>query len=133
MLCPMSISIRHVTVDCADPYELAGFWHEITGWPRAEDDFPGDPEASLVAPDGATGLWFQQVPEPKVGKNRVHFDLAPDGRTRDEEVERLLGLGAEFVADHRRPDGTGFVVLADPVGNEFCVLRSAAERAVATH
>jgi predicted enzyme related to lactoylglutathione lyase len=125
----MSITIRHVTVDCADPYELAGFWHEVTGWPRADDDFPGDPEASLTAPDGATGLWFQQVPEPKAVKNRVHFDIASDRHTRDEEVARLIGLGAALVADHRRPDGSGFVVLADPVGNEFCVLRSAAERA----
>jgi predicted enzyme related to lactoylglutathione lyase len=53
----------------------------------------------------------------------------PTDRTRDEEVERLLGLGATLVADHRRPDGSGWAVLADPEGNEFCVERSAAERA----
>ena len=128
MLCRMTVAIRHVTIDCADPYELAGFWQEVTGWPRADDDFPGDPEASLVAPDEATGLWFQQVPEPKTVKNRVHLDIASREHGRDEEVQRLLGLGARFVADHRNADGTGFVVLADPVGNEFCVVRSAAER-----
>jgi Glyoxalase-like domain len=69
------------------------------------------------------------VPEPKTVKNRVHLDLMPTDRTRDEEVERLLGIGATLVADHRRPDGTGWVVLADPEGNEFCIERSAAERA----
>jgi hypothetical protein len=53
---------------------------------------------------------------------------APNDHIRDEEVERLLGLGAGFVADHRHPDGTGWVVLADPAGNEFCVLRGKAER-----
>jgi predicted enzyme related to lactoylglutathione lyase len=68
------------------------------------------------------------VPEPKTVKNRVHLDLMPDDRTRDEEVERLLGIGATLVADHRRPDGAGWVVLADPEGNEFCIERSAAER-----
>ena len=53
----------------------------------------------------------------------------PIDRTRDEEVERLLGIGATLVADQRRPDGTGWVVLADPEGNELCIERSAAERA----
>jgi predicted enzyme related to lactoylglutathione lyase len=69
------------------------------------------------------------VPESKTVKNRVHLDLMPTDRTRDEEVERLLGIGATLVADHRRPDGLGWVVLADPEGNEFCIERSAAERA----
>ena len=56
-------------------------------------------------------------------------DLAPTDRTRDEEVDRLRALGATEIADRRRPDGTGWVVFADPEGNEFCVLRSDAERA----
>jgi hypothetical protein len=60
--------------------------------------------------------------------NRVHLDLLPTQRTRDEEVTRLLGIGATLVADHREPDGTGWVVLADPEGNEFCVERSLKER-----
>ncbi|MCI0687970.1 MAG: hypothetical protein L0Y54_12130 [Sporichthyaceae bacterium] len=62
-------------------------------------------------------------------KNRMHLDLQPQDRTRDEEVERVIGLGATLVDDHRKPDGTGWVVLADREGNEFCVERSAAERA----
>jgi hypothetical protein len=69
------------------------------------------------------------VPEPRTVKNRVHLDLEPDDRTRDQEVERLLGIGATLVADQRRPDGRGWVVLADPEGNELCIERSAAERA----
>jgi predicted enzyme related to lactoylglutathione lyase len=80
-----------------------------------------------MLPEGPEIL-FIQVPEGKAGKNRLHLDLQPDIR-RDEEVERLLGLGAALVDDQRRPDGTGWVVLADPEGNEFCVERSAAERA----
>src|SRR5262249_10354933 len=90
---------------------------------------PGDPEASLFPPDGGTGLWFQVVPEPKTIKNRVHLDLKPTGRTRDEETAHIQALGAAFIEDHRRPDGSGWVVLADPAGNEFCVLHSDAERA----
>ncbi len=62
-------------------------------------------------------------------KNRLHVDLQPTDRTRDEEVARLLGIGATLYADHRRPDGKGWAVLADPEGNEFCVERSDAERA----
>jgi predicted enzyme related to lactoylglutathione lyase len=70
------------------------------------------------------------VPEPKRVKNRVHLDLGPTDRSRDEEVERLLEAGGSIVGDHRKPDGTGWVVMADPGGNEFCVERSDAERNV---
>jgi predicted enzyme related to lactoylglutathione lyase len=116
-------------VDCADPYALAGFWHEVTGWKRSDADFAGDPEAILFSPgEGAPDLLFVAVDDPKLVKNRWHVDVQPTDRTRDEEVERLLGLGATQVDDQRRPDGTGWVVLADPEGNEFCVERSEAER-----
>ena len=70
----------------------------------------------------ASRLLFERVPEPKTVKNRAHIDIRP-GLRRDEEVERLIGLGASLFADHRQPDGSGFVVLADPDGNEFCVER----------
>ncbi|GAA2708314.1 hypothetical protein GCM10010429_21380 [Micromonospora olivasterospora] len=83
----------------------------------------------MLLPPGGAAVLFLQVPEGKTVKNRVHLCLEPADRNRDAEVERLLALGATEVADHRRPDGTGWVVLADPEGNEFCVLRSAAERA----
>ncbi|OKJ16023.1 VOC family protein [Kitasatospora sp. CB01950] len=121
----MSSVIRHVTIDCLDAYTLGSFWAQALGQPLHPDDLPGDPEALI---EGA-GLLFVTVPEPKAGKNRLHFDLQPQDRTRDEEVTRLLGLGAVLVDDRRNEDGTGWAVLADLEGNEFCVERSKAERA----
>lgn len=123
----MSSLVRHVTVDCADAYALASFWSAVLEAPLADDDRPGDPEATVLAP--GAGLLFVTVPEGKTTKSRLHLDLQPQDRTRDEEVERLLALGATLVSDRRRPDGTGWAVLADIEGNEFCVERSAAERA----
>ena len=72
-------------------------------------------------------LYFTRVPEPKTVKNRMHLCLQPD-IPRDQEVDRLVGLGATVVADRRNPaTGGGWVVMGDPEGNEFCVLRSVAE------
>ncbi|MFD9706149.1 VOC family protein [Lentzea sp. NPDC059081] len=119
--------LQNVAIDCANAYELALFWSEVTGRPLHPDDKPGDHETEVQLADGPV-LFFQQVPEPKQGKNRLHVCLRPD-TSRDEEVARLLGIGASLVSDHRNDDGTGWVVLADPEDNEFCVLRSAAERA----
>ncbi|NUO58599.1 MAG: VOC family protein, partial [Hamadaea sp.] len=118
--------IRNVAFDCADPYALAQFWAEVMRVRLDPEHQPDDPETSIQPPEGPA-LFFQRVPEPKTIKNRVHICLTPE-IPRDEEVERVLGLGATFVADHRRPDGLGWAVLADPEGNEFCVLRSEAER-----
>ncbi|MFI2667201.1 VOC family protein [Micromonospora carbonacea] len=123
----MSARIRNLSIDCHDTYALAGFWAQVFGTGRQPDDLPGDPEAMVRTADGETVL-FLQVPEGKTVKNRVHLCLEPTDRSRDAEVERLLALGATQVDDQRRPDGAGWVVLADPEGNEFCVLRSAAER-----
>lgn len=122
----MASLVRHVTIDCSDAYTLATFWAAVLDSKVSDDDQPGDPEA-LVATAGG-GLLFIQVPEKKSVKNRVHLDLQPQDRSRDEEVERLLALGATLVDDHRKPDGTGWALMADPEGNEFCVERSAAER-----
>ncbi|MGW7050291.1 VOC family protein [Streptomyces sp. NPDC054887] len=127
----MTSLLHHVTIDCADAYELAGFWAKVFGVSVSDEDAPGDPEALVETPGGAA-LLFVTVPEPKNAKNRVHLDVMPDDRTRDEEVERLLALGATLVADHRRPNGRGWATLADPEGNEFCVECGAAERAALT-
>ena len=68
------------------------------------------------------------MPEGKTAKNRVHLDVQPVDLTRDEAVTQALTLGARVLEDHRSPDGSGWVTLADPEGNEFCVERSASER-----
>ena len=125
----MASVVHNITFDSRDPFAQATWWAQVTGGSVGSDDFPGDPEAGVEPPEGVTAprLLFEQVPEAKSVKNRVHVDLIPD-TTREAEVARLIGLGATHVADHIRPDGSGWVVLADPEGNEFCVERSRAER-----
>jgi len=125
----MTSRFTEVVIDCHRPHELAAFWCavldykvidaegdvvEISGWrPTAE---------AVRTRVNAPTLTFVRVPEAKTVKNRLHIDVSPIDRARDAEVERLLALGA------RRVDiGQGeqrWVVLADPEGNEFCVLRS---------
>lgn len=122
----MSSLVRHITIDCSDAYALGTFWARVLDGKVADGDRPGDPE--VLVESAGTGLLFIQVPEKKSVKNRVHLDLQPQDRTRDEEVERVVGLGAVLVDDRRRADGTGWAVLTDPEGNEFCVERSKAER-----
>ncbi|AZP22171.1 VOC family protein [Streptomyces aquilus] len=119
--------VQNVAIDCADAYELARFWSGVTGRPLHPEDGPGSRETQVRLAEGLV-LYFNQVPEPKTVKNRVHLCLRPE-TSRDQEVDRLLGLGATFVADRRDPDGSGWAVLADPEGNEFCVLRSDSDRA----
>jgi predicted enzyme related to lactoylglutathione lyase len=119
--------VHNIAVDCADPYALALFWSAVTGDPLAPDDQPGDPVASIAMANGVN-LYFARVPEPKSGKNRLHLCLRPT-EARDGEVTRLLSLGATLLDDRRNPDGTGWAVMADPEGNEFCVLRSAEQYA----
>jgi catechol 2,3-dioxygenase-like lactoylglutathione lyase family enzyme len=126
----MAIRIKSITFDCADPYRLAQFWRQLTGFSEDPDNgnAPDDPEALLLSPDGSLALLFIAVPEPTHVKKRVHLDLVPLTSRRDEEVGQLLRIGARMVADQRRTDGGGWVVLSDPEGNEFCIERSDAER-----
>ncbi|WP_316519880.1 VOC family protein [Kitasatospora brasiliensis] len=119
--------VQNVAIDCSDAYGLARFWSEVTGCPLDPQDRPGDRETQVMLPQGPV-LYFNQVPEPKTAKNRVHLCLRPS-TSREQEVERLLALGATMVADRREPDGTGWTVLSDPEGNEFCVLRGESDRA----
>ena len=124
-------AFRTLTIDCHDPYALAQFWQDVLeGYAEDPDDpnNPDDPAAFLRGPLGAPGLLFIPVPEGKSVKNRLHLDIAPTDGTRDEEVVRLVRLGATLVDDRRNPDGTGWAVMADPEGNEFCVVRSQSER-----
>lgn len=121
--------LHHITVDAADPYQLAAFWSRATGWPVSPMDQPGDDEVLIEAPSPVPGLLFIAVPEGKAVKNRVHIDWMPQERTRDEEIERLIDLGATIHEDHRTAEGPGWVTMLDPEGNEFCIERSATERA----
>ncbi|MFF4264508.1 VOC family protein [Streptomyces virginiae] len=119
--------VQNVAIDCSDAYELARFWSEVTGRPLHPQAEPGDHETVVMLAEGPL-LYFNQVPEPKTVKNRVHLCLRP-ATSREEEVERLVQLGATLVVDRRQTDGSGWAVLADPEGNEFCVLRGDSDHA----
>jgi predicted enzyme related to lactoylglutathione lyase len=119
----VSSFIFNVTFDCTEPRSLARFWADVTGYTVVEerDDF-----ARLEAPDkrGVRHILFFRVPEPKITKNRVHVDLA--SREPEAEIARLVKLGASFVDVGRTPqwrtgNGTRWVVMRDPEGNEFCL------------
>jgi catechol 2,3-dioxygenase-like lactoylglutathione lyase family enzyme len=126
----MTSRISHTSFDCRDAYTLSTFWKGILGFTDVADDpnEPGHEECMIIDPNGAHRLLFIEVPESKVVKNRIHLDLVPTDGTRDQEVERMLAVGATPVDDRRNPDGTGWFVFADPEGNELCVLRRDAER-----
>ncbi|HEY6568229.1 MAG TPA: VOC family protein [Actinomycetota bacterium] len=129
----MAARISHTTFDCLNAHELSAFWATVLRFTDVPGDpnEPGDEECMIIDPDGEQRLLFIEVPEAKQVKNRIHLDLVPTDRTRDEEIERVLALGGRPVDDRRNDDGTGWLVLADPEGNEFCILRSDAERAAA--
>ena len=114
----MALEWEQTIIDAADPAALGHWWATALGW-VVVDEADGDCEIR-PAPDRLPGLMFVRVREPKAHKNRLHLDFRPDDR--DAEVDRLLALGAV-----RADIGQGeqsWVVLADPEGNEFCVLSS---------
>ena len=129
----MTAVVSHTTIDATDAYAQSLFWAKVLGYAQDPDDpnEPGHEECMIFSPDRRTRVLFIEVPEKKQVKNRMHFDLVPAEGTRDAEAARLVSIGATVVDDLRRPDGSGCVVLADPEGNEFCILRSEAERAAA--
>lgn len=131
----MTAFISHTTIDCANAYELSEWWKPVLGYVDLDGDpnRPGHEECLILDPETGHRLLFIEVPDAKVGKNRLHFDLRPREGTRDEELDSLLAHGATIVADLRGKfgPGTAWVVLADPGGNEFCILRSEAEAAAA--
>ncbi len=119
----MSIRIQCLCIDATDPAGLAFFWEAALGWRRTYDK---DEQVVLEPPEGSQeegivpDLLFLRVPEDKAGKNRLHVDLRPDDQAA--EVMRLEGLGARRIGVGQGPDAN-WVVMADPAGNEFCVLR----------
>lgn len=118
------LTIQAVSFDAHDPLALADFWREALGRLLRVDD---DGDVVLEAPAGspqdgvAADLLFLNVPEDKVIKNRIHLDLRPDDQAG--EVVRLEGLGARRVSVGQGDEVT-WIVMADPEGNEFCVLRA---------
>ena len=121
----MTSRISHTAVDSGDAYAQSCWWAAALEMAEDPEDpnEPGHEECVLLA-DGRPTVLFVEVPEGKTVKNRLHFDLRPTDGTREQEVDRVLALGATQLADLRRPDGGGWVMLADPEGNEFCVLRA---------
>ncbi|MEK8225988.1 VOC family protein [Oerskovia sp. M15] len=110
----MTSRIQHTTFDARDAYAQSVWWSDVLGYVEDPDDpnLPGHdecmifPPADSDAPAESRGrILFIEVPEGKELKNRIHLDLRPTDRTRDEEVERLLALGATQLADRRRPTG----------------------------
>jgi hypothetical protein len=121
----MAIRIQCVCVDARDPAALGRWWSDVLGWPCVVDD-DGDavlepPADDPHFPSGQPDLLLLGVPEKKSVKNRLHLDLRPDDQAA--EVARLEAMGARRV-DVGQPADTSWVVLADPEGNEFCVLRA---------
>jgi predicted enzyme related to lactoylglutathione lyase len=118
--------IAVLAVDAREPRALAEFWCAVLGWSVVDSD--GD---VVSIGDGAGGqIDVIAVPEAKTVKNRLHLDLRADGSTTAEELDRLLALGARRVDVGQGPD-VSWTVLADPEGNEFCLLsRTAQEAAV---
>ena len=127
----MTAYVSHTTIDCRNAYELSEWWKALLGYADIEGDpnLPGHEECMIRDPQTGHRILFIEVPEAKQVKNRVHLDLRPREGSRDEEVDRLVSLGTTVVADHRgiHGPGSGWVLFADPEGNEFCVLRSEAE------
>jgi predicted enzyme related to lactoylglutathione lyase len=113
----MSLRLDCFAFDAHDPQALGRWWGELLGWAFEVDD---DGDAVVTPPDGGTPLAFFQVDDEKAVKNRLHLDLRPDDR--DAEVARAEAMGATRV-DIGQGEQT-WVVLADPEGTEFCILRA---------
>jgi len=124
----MASKFTELEVDCADPIALAQFWCAVLDYEVQEEEDGVITIGSPMVPEGKnrTGpvppvLTFAHVPEAKTIKNRLHLDVNPTDREQDEEVRRLLDLGARHT-DVGQTGDESWIVLADPEGNEFCVL-----------
>ena len=116
----MASYVEDTTVDSRNSYAQSLWWSAVLDYSEDPDDpnLPDHVECAIRSADGRHKILFINVPEEKSVKNRVHFDIRPSDRTRDEEVARLIAHGATQVDDHRKPDGSGWVVLADPEGKQ---------------
>jgi predicted enzyme related to lactoylglutathione lyase len=124
----MTCRIAVISIDAVQPRVVADFWREALGWQEVQADDTG----MTIAP--ADGTWpiieIGAVPEAaKTVKNRLHLDLRADGSSTSEELQRLLDLGARRIDVGQGPD-VSWVVLADPEGNEFCLLARTVQEAL---
>jgi hypothetical protein len=124
----MTSKLTELAIDCADPRRLAQFWCAVLDYAVQDEEdglvtigSPAVPEGKRRVGPVPPTLTFARVPEGKAGKNRLHLDVNPTDGEQDEEVRRLLDLGAR-PADVGQTGDESWVVLADPEGNEFCVL-----------
>ena len=118
----MASRISEICINCADPDTMAKFWSAAIGYPEIERDEMG--VAIMGAPNFASMLFVRTDDvggPPKTGRNRLHIDLSPTDRDQNAEVGRLESLGAERIDIGQ--GSPSWVVMADPEGNEFCVLR----------
>ncbi|MEU7874611.1 VOC family protein [Dactylosporangium sp. NPDC049140] len=115
----MTSRLAAIAIDAIEPRPVAEFWAAVLGWQIVEEE----PDVLSLAPAAGAlpGIDVVRVPEHKTLKNRLHLDLRADGGTQQEEAERVLALGARRADVGQGPD-VSWVVLADPEGNEFCIL-----------
>lgn len=116
----MPLSLHHIVIDTHDLSALARFWAEVLRWRILSER----PREVVIGPDEAAsvGLCFMPVTDAKRVKNRLHLDLTSAPEDREAEIERIIALGARRV-DIGQTGGESWDVLADPEGNEFCVVR----------
>ena len=116
----MPVRLHHIVIDTHDLPGLARFWSQALGWKVLSER-----EREIVigpAEDAPVGMCFMPVTDPKTVKNRMHLDLTTSAADRDQEIERLIALGA-YKVDIGQTGTESWTVLADPEGNEFCVVR----------
>jgi predicted enzyme related to lactoylglutathione lyase len=116
----MPVAVHHIVVDTHDLPALARFWAAALRWEVLSER----PREIVIGPalDAPIGMCFMPVDDPKSVKNRLHLDLTTSAADRDAEIERLITLGARHV-DVGQTGDESWTVLADPEGNEFCVVR----------
>jgi len=123
----MAGRLSHPSINCTDAFALSE-WLEASTRLRHDPNEPGDEECMILDPNGDQRLLFVEGDRLHESPGRIHFDVAPTDRRRDAEIDRVLELGASKIADRRNEDGSGWMVLADPAGNRFCIVRSDDER-----
>jgi predicted enzyme related to lactoylglutathione lyase len=116
----MPVALHHIVIDARDLPGLARFWARALHWQVLSEQ----PREVVIGPDvdATVGICFMPGADPKIGKNRLHLDLTASADERDAEISRLIALGARRV-DIGQTGQESWTVLADPEGNEFCVVR----------